>query len=389
MKKKVRVLLQSVLSVLILSLFLNGCQSLDPVSEVIDLSDAMKTNGKLNLSDYCEKMWYIHPEYRADAIPGTYNRVKIVNKKLIIVDRTDRIFVYDLDGKLLQYLHKKGRGPGEYYQISDISSYGNYLYILNYNTSILQYSLDGDFVKEIKLESYHNCLDIIKERIYLYAVPPYTLHNDDYKITVLSPDLKIESRMHRYPINPENEAGYSLHTFINMYNYKDTVSFFEKGFDKIYRICGNQIMCAYEFKVPNNGNKTIKEQFDDVNYTQINGLLETPKYLYIRGIQERRRRTLLISKERQEGVNLIFNLSIIDSGFHNDIDGGYPFWPRGQADTGELFTWFDLNSFWLKYNDPYFSKMEITNPARAQEFRNMVETANDKVNPVIMVVKPH
>ena len=334
--------------VFILSLFssilmLQGCKNKNAEVDLIDLTEAMKINAKRNLSDYCDEMWYIQPEYCPEAIPGTYKNVKIVNNRLIIVDRADRIFIFDLNGKFLNYISKKGNGPGEYLHISDISSSEGNLYILNYNNAVSQYNLDGTFVKEIKLNSYHNCLDVLNEKIILYAVPPYTIHNDHHKITILSKDLEIEKLLRRSPIDPEKENEFTLHDFINIYNFNDTVSFFEKGDDKIYRICGDEVISSYEFKVPNTSNKTLKEQFDDVNYTQINYLYETPGYFYIQGIQNAKRMSLLYSKDEHKGVNLIFNLSIIDHGFHNDIDGGYPFWPRGQADTGEIFTWFDLN----------------------------------------------
>jgi len=107
--------------VIVITLSISACKNNTKQENIksIDLSVYFNRDVKLNLSDYFENVTYIIPEFRSDAIPGNYQKVKISNNKILILDNFDRLFVYENNGKFCGIVSKKGRGPGEYKQIFD------------------------------------------------------------------------------------------------------------------------------------------------------------------------------------------------------------------------------------------------------------------------------
>ena len=67
------------------------------------------------------------------------------NKKIFVQDFDKNLLIFDINGKFISKVGKKGRGPGEYIQLAgfDIDSVGN-IYILDYH-KILTYNSDGIF----------------------------------------------------------------------------------------------------------------------------------------------------------------------------------------------------------------------------------------------------
>lgn len=82
------------------------------------------------------------------------------------VDSSGNIFIYDYQSKSLKkfsregvfitQIGRQGNGPGEYIGLSKIESDGvNNLFLLNSRKNILQYDLDGNFIKEIDYMTHH------------------------------------------------------------------------------------------------------------------------------------------------------------------------------------------------------------------------------------------
>lgn len=87
--------------------------------------------------------------------------VKVIikdNRYYIVDEGVPAVFSFDEEGHLLHKIGKKGQGPGEYREIYDavIKEKENTVYMLSPFGSLYVYSLDGKFIKEIKLPTRSN-----------------------------------------------------------------------------------------------------------------------------------------------------------------------------------------------------------------------------------------
>lgn len=368
----------------------SSCTHTDSVDMEVDITKAMETNAKLMLSDYCDSIYYIQPEYVPEAIPGSYRKVELVNDRVIIVDTHQRIFIYTTEGKLLTYINKKGRGPGEYINILSITAIDDYIYFIDNDEYILKYSMAGEFIKRIRPDARFLEIKAFNGQLVLYTMPPFTIQNKGKRISIYDTDLNELKKVHPAGIEEQDiDPGQGVHAFINLYEMDGALAIFEKGINKIYKMSPDFRIQEYlDLILAGSEDATADEQFTNIKLPQIDAVYETNSYLYIEGSKDAYRKTVLYSKADQSGVNLVFNYDIIDSGFTNDIDGGYPFWPREQSPSGLLYTWFNPIRFSLKFQDSYFDEIRVKHPDLKKAFRTLMENADDTTNPVIMVVCP-
>jgi hypothetical protein len=77
-------------------------------------------------------------------------KARIVDEMLILQDKAERLFVFDLHGKFLNEISAKGRGPGEFSELRDFEiDNEKHLYILDFER-IHIYSIDGAYIKTIR-----------------------------------------------------------------------------------------------------------------------------------------------------------------------------------------------------------------------------------------------
>jgi hypothetical protein len=84
-------------------------------------------------------------------------------------------------------------------------------------------------------------------------------------------------------------------------------------------------------------------------------------------------------------ANIIFNLDLHDAGFHNDIDGGIPFWPKGQVSQNVLYDY--ISPFELKrlMDDPYYKTIKFRDKEQNKALRNCIDSAKITDNPIIFI----
>ena len=88
---------------------------------------------------------------------GNIKKILFVNDTIVILDIVrESVLFFDEKGNFLSKISRKGRGPGEYHSISNISITApdtlNVLDLLM--RSVKQYSFSGDFLREKKLDKW-------------------------------------------------------------------------------------------------------------------------------------------------------------------------------------------------------------------------------------------
>ncbi len=84
--------------------------------------------------DILDKYHYITLETSDESLIGEIKKIVIQNDKLYVLNSQSTIKVFDDKGKFLSGIDKKGRGPGEYIEISDFQVLGNNIYVLQGST---------------------------------------------------------------------------------------------------------------------------------------------------------------------------------------------------------------------------------------------------------------
>ncbi|MCG8308507.1 MAG: 6-bladed beta-propeller, partial [Cytophagales bacterium] len=73
-----------------------------------------------------------------------------VDDSLILINDSQRLLMFSLDGKYIRQIGKRGKGPGEYGMIFNFVVVQDTIYISSTGKkSLLKYALDGNFYKEI------------------------------------------------------------------------------------------------------------------------------------------------------------------------------------------------------------------------------------------------
>ncbi|HOP31519.1 MAG TPA: 6-bladed beta-propeller [Spirochaetota bacterium] len=379
--KELRTITLVVLSFLIAACTGKGKRE-DMVS--INLIPLLNKDIRVNLSDCTDSIFYIQPEFTIEAIPGSFKKVKLFEDKVIILDEFNRLFIYLTNGQYLFSITNTGRGPGEHLNIWDFTIQNGILFILDNGMKILKYNLQGEFLDELSLSTGFLAMFSFNDELLLYTQLPWSLDNDMYKISAYSEDLLLKGRY--YPDHSgETKLEAGLNTFFNFYILRDTLSVWETDTDTVYRFSDKmELIPAYRFYY-GHLSKAIAPGDSKSPFPYF--LFETNSYFLIDCGFNNTIKAVFLNKKDLKGGNVIFDYEILDHGFVNDIDGGYPFWPKGISDQGDLLTWFEPLTLkrYLGYEE--FTGIEIKDQQTAKRLRDLINSTNDKSNPIIMVCR--
>lgn len=148
---------------------------------------------------------YVFLESTLKGIIGKIDKIKIYNNKYYFLDIniTNRLYLYEDNGKFVKTIGRKGKGPGEYIQLMDfdVDKYGNVYLYDNGKKNLIVFDNYGKFIKEIKLKSrffefaliddetlaVYNCFN--KGKVIAH-IGKYNLNSEDLQIII--PGRKIK-----------------------------------------------------------------------------------------------------------------------------------------------------------------------------------------------------
>lgn len=166
-----------------------GKQNINEVQ--LDLAD--KRNTKL-ISENLDITEIIVLETLDSSLIRNIKRIIIHNDSIIILNDREEILIFDSNGKFIDKIRKRGRGPGEYNNIVDITidKKKDHLFIYADDFSLLVYDLQGNFLSKISGVDKDNLYERImfeNNRILLYnplgskdenIIRIYDLSSSDY-----------------------------------------------------------------------------------------------------------------------------------------------------------------------------------------------------------------
>jgi len=132
-------------------------------------------NSPVKLSEISEDIKKVELETTKDFLIGHIVQVVCGDDRVFVLDAQagSRIHVFDLSGKFLFAINKRGRGPGEYLFIKNITAdkENKHLYIVSMSNKILRYDWDGKFIDEYTRVEFpeYACFENDLLHVFLYA----------------------------------------------------------------------------------------------------------------------------------------------------------------------------------------------------------------------------
>ena len=129
----------------------------------------MKTNAAVE--EFIKDVALVPLETTDECLLGDLEKIYESEGRLYIQDvNKTSVFVFDKSGKFLYKISHRGRGPGEYVEVTDFDVMDGVIYVLsNPNKRILAYDEKGSCVKTVSLKAWYHYMAVEKDRIVLYA----------------------------------------------------------------------------------------------------------------------------------------------------------------------------------------------------------------------------
>jgi hypothetical protein len=107
-----------------------------------------KGNDPVNISEFADTILYIPLETGPESLLRRIVQLKLTDK-YILINSTNKLFLFSKDGKFIRQIGKYGKGPGEYLRIVHFIVVKDTIYISSTGKqSLLIYNIDGNFLKE-------------------------------------------------------------------------------------------------------------------------------------------------------------------------------------------------------------------------------------------------
>ena len=261
----------------------------------------------------------IQLETTKESLIGQAGKIIYRHNKIFIQDlKTHSLFVFDTDGKFIQQIGRRGRGPGEHPELRDFSiSNDDLIYLLTYNR-ILTYNFDGKYITTINIK--HD------DKILLNPLKFATLNGNDFFLWQGTFGYKhdidrMPYLMYKMSSNGDLLNGYFATSRITMGNHTQFSPCYDGininppfGEYSIYKIDNNDLFENVKIDFGKNtlmsdqlekgfSDRVAKQEYElrNSNYcVGIDNFLETEDYYYFTFIYEGKLKQILYSKKTKD-----------------------------------------------------------------------------------------
>jgi hypothetical protein len=201
---------------------------------------------------------------------GEFRKIFVYKERIYILDAfiAEKIFIFNMQGKIIRVIDSKGGGPNEYRGLMDmtISPENDYLVIADrLSPFVLYFTLDGEFVK--KTRGIINTTVEIVDGKFLNLLNTGQSYDDNvnYHLVVSIGDSVIRKGFLYYPLQMN-----AIFKPPFRYNYKNELLFCPYYCDTIYQIINDSIYTTkYIVKHSNSIWKKYNERMNFDNYERL------------------------------------------------------------------------------------------------------------------------
>ena len=327
---------------------------------------------------------------------------------ILIRDISGLVYVFDKDGNYLNYIGEIGRGPGEFKNSNgfiEIQKDGKaVVVILPFERNQLYfYTFDNQFLGSKRLDNYAMELTSMQNSPVLINTLGTRHESNYYALNIVSNEGKLIKRELHLPKERKFSKDIMVNGILNYYKHKDTLYYWEQGYETVYQIVPNSFGVIPKFdlivgeentKWPIADHTREKMMSQDTryfrDYNHIDNFQETSTYGFLKISRKGRLHHVLYNKSTTESVSVQYQDPIKRTqthfAFRNDIDGGMPFWPMGKVDDNTMFMLidgFELKEYLEKHSD---STETILDPDARERLIKQAEATSMEDNPILMMV---
>ena len=172
--------------------------------------------------------------------------------------------VFSETGRFLWKINKRGNGPGEYHSLQDFDINQNKLYLFDPRSKVLEYDLNGMFVKSYYGKTFGNSILVNNKHFYI-STCNNTSEFGNYSLLIM--DDYGKNFKNGIPITQKNLINECVifQQNLNFCRYNDTIRFYMPLVAKVFSIVEDDISVQYNFDFKN---KNIP-----ANYVESNNLI--------------------------------------------------------------------------------------------------------------------
>ncbi|MCD7849953.1 MAG: 6-bladed beta-propeller [Parabacteroides sp.] len=336
-----------------------------------------------------------------------YNdRIILENGRLFVNDNNNNCLSFDeKEGRFLGTIGKKGQGPDEFVIIRgmDISRDGKRILISSTNRGI-EYSIDGEFVRSIKLPEVEGCMPYrmayLQDNLFLHSLVSWKTSEYEYCVATDSGIVKLLQKEYQ-PVIKDNDLGFAFSETTEIYRVGN-VHAYRKQSDTIYTILGegdrvpSYVLNLGKYRSSFKQDEQYEEQSARKNIF-VTDYSESSRYSFFKfsfgdyapepfeetiynGVGEKR--TLVnafvygIYTKSTGDMALLNQPSPGKLGLWNDLDDGPVFWPQYISKEGKMAMLIDAEEFIEVCGN-------IKNPST--EIKKVLDRLELEDNPVLVV----
>lgn len=200
-----------------------------------------------NYSDYLDSAVYVPLETSDNCLIGDVEDIHFVNNKIFLSDKKN-IYVFDLDGKIISKWSRFGRGHGEYVALTafDVNPSNEEISIYDNGYEVVHvYSINGDFIRNVKVEGLPRDFCVLSNGNYLFYTPD--VMKDQFR-GVWQTDSDGKFINHLIDLKGPAQKNVLSGKYLVHINYEEVGLIGPMGFDNVYHITTNSSQIAYLIK---------------------------------------------------------------------------------------------------------------------------------------------
>jgi hypothetical protein len=355
----------------------------------------------VNLSEFTDNIVYV-PLQTVSDIPFGYIHSIDFSENFILVSDMSSCLLYDSSGHYITKIGSKGRGPGEYPYITNISFDSKNKIWLSDTENLYEYNDDGSFIKKnvngvlVNATYYLPNWIPVYDSLFLGNVPNYS-GKSEYKALITNGRGSVNYSYKNYIIFNRKKEMTGLDDHANIYPFKKEIFFKELNNDTLFHLSERLTLIPSvvfnlgKLKEPMAERENFK--FDDhmLKYIYVENTYQTEDFLFLdcqlgnhfpakrltpKKFAVPTLKPVLFNTQNALGIynwkkrSLMFcaptstDNPLFTSGLYNDIDGGPRFFPSRQVNDSTLAMWVTAK--------------DLKDHVASNEFKNSTPKYNNK-----------
>lgn len=333
----------------------------------LDVGKEIKNEGKYYLSKISDQITYVPLETNKDILLGNIRNV-IVDEFIYVLD-DDKIYRFTKDGKFLNRIGVKGRGPGEYQCCIFLDVDRNVYFLDVLSKAIREYTPEGLFCKRYDFEEEIEVSIKIKDNLYKVSATPSEFWGAKQPKWVMAV-LNTTTNKNSFVYNSGDAIAQSCNI---SYKYNNELYACQLLSDTLFRVNDLSLEAVYVFE---------KGEGKSSHTQYYNGIKFSHKYISPKWANETNRALLFRVRFKGEFVDFVYDKNskiltcLSKNQMINDLDGGFDFYPD-----------YVNNNQMIKVLRSEYIYEEAAKHPESQKIQLLSKSRTYNDNPVLMIVK--